>query len=209
VLYWIQFTQIEKYTTSYGNIFPIYQYDVFDTKLNPTQLEISGWKILYFDPKNKSTASKSYCKIIDKYGNLKTLYEVLVKEKRENLNKETEVYYSNYNLWEEVGISRVLHFVVEICIQFDRWTNYEIFEENLNIKKKLQSLNQENKQYKLLIAKVEAIFGQEFKSILLQEGQEIANNDKIIELLLEQQGQKHSKIMEMLNDFKNLRGRES
>lgn len=156
-------------------------------------MEVDGWKISYFDPTvQKTVYNTSYCDITDKFGNVKKLSRIW------DILSNQEIA-----LWNEKGITMALKFVAETLSRFDKWSDFGTFKENIKLKEEIRRLNRQNEENQLFIKKIEAIFGEKLKDILLKEGSEVIGNDEIIMQLLEQQSQKYTKIKEIIVNIKN------
>jgi len=129
IIYWFKKTKIGENTTSLGNTYTIYKYEFYDKEFVLTTITYKGWKIFDFkDPYGKNAYNYTYCSVMDPKGKSKS-------------SNETHLSVSG-----DTGIVKVLRYIRDELLKYDSWDHYDLFEENKQLKYKLN--DQRNKSKK-------------------------------------------------------------
>lgn len=97
VLYWIKQTDVGiRNTTSYGNTYYIYQFEIFDLKQKNAEIVFNNWKIRrIYDPLGKNAFNWTKVEYVDPTGSLRTIE---VRDIKDALKKLYEI--SEYEDWQ-------------------------------------------------------------------------------------------------------------
>ncbi len=128
-LHWLKVIYRTKYTTSFGNSYPMYNYEVLDAEANPSEIEVGNLVLTsfhdtvvhsrehsiqcYFRHSNGGTWSKEFdcytfegvlrkaISYLEKHQSCNSMHELKLSETNESLNKENERHLKRIETLEE------------------------------------------------------------------------------------------------------------
>jgi len=143
ILYWIKQTDVgERNTTSYGNTYNIYQFEIFDVKKKNAAIVFNNWKIRrIYDPLGKNAFNPTKAEYVDPTGALRTIEVLNIEDALKTLDEISE-----YEDWHYYDL-KVLN---------DKLTkeNERLNEDNEELRTKVEAF-MNTRLYKRMSAKVE------------------------------------------------------